>query len=515
MTNTTETSDSQLTHGVAVGDVRATSAVVWARLSEAGMLHVEYDTDPEFAAPTFGPPIYVDATTDYTGHLRLSGLEPSTAYHYRIWGVTGVSDEQALRTAAVAGRFRTAPYRDVDEAVSFVWSGDMWGQGNAPPYGVLAEIEAVDPDFFLFLGDIVYADDPTPAVPEGASTLDEFRAKYREAREESANLRSLLEATSVYVTWDDHEVVNNFAGPTEELTPLGLQAFREYWPIDAHPVVTGLDEDRIFRSFRWGQHLELFVLDTRQYRDDNSTADSPDKTMLGATQRAWLKESLRSSDAMFKIIVSGVALSSISGPPEARDSWPNGGGPTGFEYELLGIVNFLGDEVGRNVVWLAADRHFARVLSYDPRDEGQHAFHEAIAGPVGAATRDPTESPPDQTLNPSILYEEGGEYEHGDFRNFGEVTADGSELRLRIVDKRGEERFVTTIPNVDYPERILTDRRSRVVDRLIDTNVLRRGRSKRRGRDSQMRDILPGRRGRAKKDAEDGDDAGGDGSSAE
>jgi hypothetical protein len=129
------------------------------------------------------------------------------------------------------------------------------------------------------------------------------------------------------------------------------------------------------------------------------------------------------------------------------------------------------------------------------------------------------ESPPDQTLNPTIRYQEGGEYEHGDFRNFGEVTVDGSELQIRIVDKRGEERSVTSVPNVDYPERILTHGRSRVVDRLIDTNVLRRGRSKRKGKgtDSPMRDILPGRRrGHAKRDdAAGGDDAGGDGSSAE
>ena len=64
----------------------------------------------------------------------------------------------------------------------------------------------------------------------------------------------------------------------------------------------------LYRSLRWGRHLELFVLDTRSYRDPNSALDSQQqpKTMLGSEQLAWLKDGLASSSATWKVIVSSV-----------------------------------------------------------------------------------------------------------------------------------------------------------------------------------------------------------------
>ncbi len=85
---------------------------------------------------------------------------------------------------------------------------------------------------------------------------------------------------SIYVTWDDHEVENNFAGTTVDpgLLAAGGRAFREYMPVggDGRPEV-------LYRSFRWGSEVELIVLDARTFRDEavdvECTAegeDSPD-----------------------------------------------------------------------------------------------------------------------------------------------------------------------------------------------------------------------------------------------
>jgi alkaline phosphatase D len=90
-------------------------------------------------------------------------------------------------------------------------------------------------------------------------------------------------------------VTNNFNSETE-LLPTGRQAFFEYWPIDTHESVTGSDPHRIYRSFRWGKHLEVFLLDTRQYRSPNSMPESKDKTMLGQKQLSWLKDFLAASE---------------------------------------------------------------------------------------------------------------------------------------------------------------------------------------------------------------------------
>ena len=79
--------------------------------------------------------------------------------------------------------------------------------------------------------------------------------------------------------WDDHDVRNNFAGPYDEQLA-GRQALREYWPI-ASPA---RDPHRLYRHVRYGADLELFILDTRQYRSRNADPDGPAKTMLGETR---------------------------------------------------------------------------------------------------------------------------------------------------------------------------------------------------------------------------------------
>ena len=64
----------------------------------------------------------------------------------------------------------------------------------------------------------------------------------------------------MYAIWDDHEVKNDFAGPSEPLMPVGRQAFLDYWPIPPPPD----EPTRLYRKVRWGKLLEVFILDTRQ-----------------------------------------------------------------------------------------------------------------------------------------------------------------------------------------------------------------------------------------------------------
>jgi alkaline phosphatase D len=115
--------------------------------------------------------------------------------------------------------------------------------------------------------------------------------------------------------------------------PNGLAAFLDYNPI-SQPVLT---PKRLYRNIPWGQHLELFLLDTRQYRDANVLADDPTfpKTMLGREQLVWLKARLKASTATWKLIVSSVPMSIPTGfPPEnGRDGWANADQDTGFEAE--------------------------------------------------------------------------------------------------------------------------------------------------------------------------------------
>jgi alkaline phosphatase D len=298
-------------------------------------------------------------------------------------------------------------------------------------------------DLFLFVGDTIYADRrcPVPGNLPGADfvarDLAGFRAKHRYNRADPS-LQALLRTTAVAAIWDDHEVVNDFAGPTEPLMPAGRQAFLEYWPVGPPAE----DASRLYRRLRWGRLAEVFILDTRQYRSPNAMPDGPAKTMLGAAQRDWLVAGLGASDTVWKLVVSSVPLSIPTGGPAARDGWTSGRTPytprgtaTGFEHELLAIVGELAARRVRNVVWLVADVHRAEVIRHAPLPG--LVFHELVAGPLRAGRARPGIL--DSLLGPTRLYGEGG------FDSFGELRVTEAGLTVRILDDVNRIRFETTL----------------------------------------------------------------------
>ncbi|HJU06080.1 MAG TPA: alkaline phosphatase D family protein, partial [Nitrospiraceae bacterium] len=341
------------------------------------------------------------------------------------------------------------------EAQTFLWSGDLGGQQQcrrpASGYAIFDEMLRRAPSFAILLGDLIYSDNRCPSPPNVAGgdfvavSLDQFRAKHRYQREDVA-LGRFLAAVPVYPIWDDHEVRNNFSGPHEPLMPAGRQALLEYWPI----LTPTQDPFRLYRAFRRGADLEVFMLDTRQYRSANAEKDGPNKTMLGTAQRDWLLEGLARSTATWKIVVTSVPLSNQKGGTlevPGNDSWARGGDGTGFQTELAAIVQTLLTRRIRNVVWLAGDVHYAQVNAYDPDGDGATDFHEFICGPLSAGHGRPVRPNPD--LNPTTLYSEGG------FSNFGAVTVDGPTLRLAIVDKGGVTHFERAFSASAYADNIM------------------------------------------------------------
>lgn len=429
-----------LTHGVMSGEVTATSANIWTRASQEATIDVEYDTTKEFHHPQTGGRIQVSAANDFTGVASLSGLHPATRYFYRV----RVKEEELSKS--IAGSFVTAPPPDRPEEVTFLWGGDLGGQGvcRQPTYTIFNNLNTQAADFFLFAGDTIYADSRCASPPNApgsdfsAAAQEQFWAKYKYQREDLAFQRFLTH-TSVYAIWDDHEVKNDFAGPTEPLMPIGLQAFWNYFPF----VSADRQDRRLYRSFRWGNHLELFILDTRQYRSPNIQPDGPEKTMLGATQLKWLLDGLESSTATWQVIMSSVPLSAQTGNlMRGHDSWAGGSFPGGFDHELEKITTALRRVQKRNVVWLSADIHVARALAYDPDQDGAVDFHEFISGPLSAGTGD--FDPLDQKFHPRLLYEETK------FFNFGKIRIDAETgtLTVEIRDQEEKIHYLLTLPTV-------------------------------------------------------------------
>lgn len=334
--------DAGLSLGCAAGDVTSNGAIIWLRTEEESSVSVQYGTGPtlrDFASTT---PVKVFKNTDFTAKVMVDGLEPKTTYYYR--GVV------VGKKPGPICRFVTAP-RPYDLAnVFFAFSGDT--RERFQPFSIMDSIRAMRPDFFLHLGDTIYAD-----LDGVASQLPQFWAKYAANRMDLPTQR-LFSETSVYVTWDDHEVTDDYH-PANPLAPIGRRAFFDYWPIRQDPK----DPDRLYRSFRWGKAVELFILDTRQYRD------IAEGTILGRQQKQWFFEALSSSPAWFKFIVTSVPFSSPNidkwgGFPEERD-------------EVLKLV--AGKRIG-GVVFLTADVHYAAVS----RVPGRLGLKEFIVGPMAA-----------------------------------------------------------------------------------------------------------------------------------
>jgi alkaline phosphatase D len=400
----------------------------------AGTLDVVYGATG--AATTIHRPLAVAAGGDLTGKLILNGLAPATRYTVRV----------SQGEARVAAEFVTAPAPDSAARVTFIWSGDLGGGGYCRPqdggYRIFRPMAERRADFFLFVGDTIYADVPCdrPGVVPGADfrarTLTEYRARHRYQLEDPP-LQGLLRGTSVYAIWDDHEVRNDFSGPYDSLMPVGRQALLDYWPI-APPSE---EPTRLYRRFRWGRLLEVFILDTRQYRSRNTDSDGAGKTMLGAAQKRWLLDAVSSSAAQWKLVVSSVSLSIPTGRPAARDSWtgvspfglPQDG--AGFVAERDAILDHFRKHGVKNLVFVAADVHHAEVIRHEPSPSW--AFHELVAGPLSATTGRPR--PLDSTLNPRSLFARGGVF------NFGEVVVEPGQLTVRMIDDTGAVMFTHAI----------------------------------------------------------------------
>ncbi|MCS6896813.1 MAG: alkaline phosphatase D family protein, partial [Nitrospira sp.] len=224
--------ENLLPQGIAVGDISQTGAIVWVRTEGPSLVQAEWATPAQWeivskmgtARASISKTAWLATTKDrdYTLSLPITGLAPATRYRYHISVERKGSSVRGQPKLAARGEFTTLSDSDTSVPVTFIWSADLGGQGHCRRgtvgYPIFEVMRQREPDFFLFLGDTIYADNVCPAPPNEAgadfvaTTLDDYRARHRYQRGAAA-LRRFLETVPVYATWDDHEVRNNFAGP--------------------------------------------------------------------------------------------------------------------------------------------------------------------------------------------------------------------------------------------------------------------------------------------------------------
>lgn len=445
-----------VTHGPISGEVTANSVVLWARGNLAGTLLFELSATEAFTE-VMTAETDITADNDFTGETVVTDLAADQTYFYRVSVTAGEATSEP-----VTGQFQTAPAEAAP--FDFVFGACLGGQGYCrdPQTGwqIFEAMAAEEPDFFLITGDSIYASSGCPAennvagAEEPAQTLADFRARYRYHLEDE-NYANFLAQTPVYVTWDDHEVRDNYSGPemasyNPQRLLVGRQSFFEYWPVSPSEVPT--DTYRLYRQVSYGDLADFFILDTRSYRDpivnwDPHPEELTPKTMLGAEQFAWLQQSLADSTATWKFIVTSVPLAYPTGFPqpqvEGRDSWANFTDKSGYETELLALIFYLENQNIDNVIFLTGDTHWPFAISYDPDRNGEANFYEFGSSPMSALVLPPAPDL-DPTLNPTVLYAEG-EFA-GTLFNFGQVAvAEDGELTVRLLDRDGGELYSQTL----------------------------------------------------------------------
>ncbi|HEY1904739.1 MAG TPA: alkaline phosphatase D family protein, partial [Myxococcaceae bacterium] len=303
--------------GIASGDPKQTTVILWTRVVNVGSVPVDLPLRLDVAKDAKFSQLVVErdgltATASHDGciKVRVKGLTPATTYYYRFSLVQG-----STRYFSTAGRTRTAPDASADVQVRFTvtncqdYVGRYW---NSWQQMLTAAPE--DLDFFLAIGDYVYETTGADAVPVGsrgvtfttpseaitvapdnlgAKSVGNYRDLYRTYRGDK-QLQQAHARWPMIATWDDHEYSDDCWGSTatyfngrknekdDERRRNAEQAFFEYMPIDegtpgSDPQADVFTTERaqlypnqkLWRSFVFGKHLELVMTDYRSFRPDH------------------------------------------------------------------------------------------------------------------------------------------------------------------------------------------------------------------------------------------------------
>ena len=482
------------THGVQSGDVDTRSGMAWVRADRPAAVDFEWATAESFANARRLAPLQALPESDYAVKRLIEGLPADQEIFWRAVA-RDLSDVNAV-SEPVVGHFRTAPASR--RSVKFVWSGDTVGQGwgideDRGGMTAYATMAAREPDFFLHSGDTVYADGPlkeevplkdgtvwknivTPEKSKVAETLDEFRGQWKYNMLDT-NVRAMNAMVPTFFQWDDHEVTNNWSASkdltaddryTEKsialLSARAGRAFHEMTPIGYQPAEPG----RVYRTIKYGPHLDVFFLDLRSYRGPNGPSMegemTPASRVLGFEQVAWLKRELANSDATWKVIASDMPIGLIVWDNWAESSGAeavaNGddGDARGRELEFADLLTFIKRAGIDNVVWLTADVHYCAAHHYSPERAAYQDFDpfwEFVAGPIHAGTFGPNGL--DMTFGPEVAFQKAPSAEQGanlppsdGFQFFGEVEIEGDTgvMTVRLIDSAGTELYAQDLEPV-------------------------------------------------------------------
>jgi alkaline phosphatase D len=384
--------DDPFSLGVASGMPRPDSVVLWTRLAPrpyeplGGLPEVpisvrwELAENESFSAPLRSGEVKALPEHAHSVHVDVRGLPADRRFFYRF-----IMGKGAAAAVSPIGRTRTAPA--VDAAVGrlrlALASCQHYEHGS---YVAHRDMAAQDLDFVLFVGDYIYeSSNPRyllrPHEGPEPTTLAAYRARHATYKLDP-DLRASHAAHPWILTWDDHEVVNDYAanrvrGDDGQDPRLFLQrraaaykAYFEHMPVSPRMAPRGPNM-RIHDRYAWGQLADLWTLDCRQYRSAQACADGraggrlvgtcnemldASRTVLGREQNQWLQQGLVQSKRSWKLLGQGSQMSEATLPsPLGRriqsDGWD------GYPVARQQLLRTLADAQLRGVLSLGGDVH--------------------------------------------------------------------------------------------------------------------------------------------------------------
>lgn len=294
---------------------------------------------------------------DFTRQETLQGLESNSTYQIRVETRDPDGSLGELRT----GRFMTAPAVSESAKVIFtVSTGQAYHDQDTPRgfkiYPMM--LETIHPSFFVHTGDIVYYD---------RMAKDVKLAQWHWQRTYSlpTNVEFHTQVSSYFIK-DDHDAWTNDSYPTMKgkmgsfSWEDGLRVFREQVPMG----------EKTYRNVRWGKDLEIWLVEGRDFRSPNPMPDGPEKTIWGAEQKQWFKDTVQASDATFRVLISPTP---IVGPD--RNNKNDNHANEGFATEGQELRDFIAAQ--KNMVVVCGDRHW-QYHSIDPKT----GLREYCCGPA-------------------------------------------------------------------------------------------------------------------------------------
>ena len=416
-------SKSYFPFGVASGDPKENSVVIWTALFETSnaVETVQWE---------------ISADTNFTKILKRGSVSPESSKGYSIKNtVTGLPSGMKLfyrflykKQYSPIGRTKTAAQEAQVLRLAMV-SCSSYELGYYNAYRLLSREK--DLDAIIHLGDYIYEYQPGKYQQKKLTrdhipakeiiSLNDYRSRYAQYRLDP-DLAELHRLYPFITIWDDHEIANDTYvegaknhqpeadGDWKTRKQVARQVYFEWLPVEDNP------EKSIIRKFKYGNLAELFMLDGRlegRSKQAENTSDpivlDSSRTMLGAQQSKWLIDGVNSSTAKWKIIGNQVIFSPYNYPeqlksyPKSMDVWD------GYPVERNKIMQAWKAAGSKNIVILTGDVHVSMGfnLQSSPNDSSGSIGAEWVTPSVTSSNYDEYNNAEEVTATEKMFKENG------------------------------------------------------------------------------------------------------------